>query len=331
MRLSALGDIVNLTVIFSKIREKYPDADIYFITKKQFQDIVEPNNYGIKIITYDSNTGLSGWLELCKKMNNENFDYFLDMHNNIRSKILKHYLKKVKISKFIKPQLKRFFLFYFLINRFPKSFNLISEYLKVLKILDIDSDYGTTEIVLKDSVILSAMEKLKERGIGNNFVVILAIAAWKEKLYSLENYIKVSEAIVEKNNMQVVWIGGKNDINLTKINFNNDKIIKIVGETSLIESMAILRHAKIVIGNDTGLTYASQALGTPTLLIEGPTSRETGAGHCQYGSQVLERDIWCRPCSQKGDRKCYRKKQYCLDFSADEVYAKFNQILSGVE
>jgi len=326
MRLSALGDIVNLTVIFSKIREKYPDAEIHFVTKKQFQSIIESNNHNINVITYDSKTGLSGWRNLCCQLQGENFDYFLDMHNNIRSRILTFYLKNVKTKKFVKPRIKRFFLFYLLLNFFPKSFDLISEYLKVLKLIGIDADQGETDILLQDSVKVEADKVLADFGIEKEFVVILPIAAWKNKLYSLDNYKKVSEMIVNKNNLQVIWLGGKSDEYLQNVEFENKDIIKIIGQTSLMVSMAILQRAKVVIGNDTGLTYAAQALGTPALIIEGPTSRETGAGHIQFGSKVLEKELWCRPCSQKGDRKCYHKKQYCLDFSVDEVYEMFNSI-----
>ena len=27
----------------------------------------------------------------------------------------------------------------------------------------------------------------------------------------------------------------------------------------------------------------------------------------------IEKDIWCRPCSQNGKNLCYRSKQYCMD------------------
>ena len=328
MRLSALGDIVNLTVIFSKIRNKYPDAEIHFVIKKQFQSIVDPNQHNVKIIPYDSKTKLHGWQQLCKQLQKENYDYFLDMHSNIRSRILKLYLKNIPTKKFIKPRFKRFFLFYFLMNFFPKSHNLINEYLKVLTLIGIDADEGETEILLENSVKTEADKVLAKFGIEKEYVVILPIAAWETKRYSLDNYKKVSEMIIKKNDLQVIWLAGKGDEYLQNVQFENKNIIKILGETSLMVSMAILQKAKVVIGNDTGLTYAAQALGTPALIIEGPTSRETGAGHVQYGSKVLEKDIWCRPCSQKGDRKCYRKKQYCLDFSIDEVYEMFNSIRS---
>lgn len=331
MRLSALGDIVNLTVIFSKIRNKYPEAEIHFLVKAEFKAIVANNGYNIQIRTFDSGKGLKGWLSLCRELQKENFDFFLDMHNNIRSWILSQYMRKSKIAHYHKPQVKRYLLFYSLINLFIGHYNLIAAYLKVLKVLGIKDRDGLTEIRLDEEVKTRAKEILSGNDVAENFVVILPIAAWKNKRYSVDRYKLLSQKIMTETDMSVIWLGGPGDDYLDEITFETEKIKKLIGCTSLMESMAILQLAKVVVGNDTGLTYAAQALGTPALIIEGPTSRETGAGHCQYGSQVLEKSLWCRPCSQKGDRKCYRRIQYCLDFSVNEVYEKFNQVLSGAK
>mgnify|MGYP006304345295 CR=1 FL=1 len=185
IRLSALGDIVNLTAIFSVLRDHYPEAQIDFVIKKQFQSIIDPNNYNINVIAYDAATGLTGWRKICRQLQGVKYDYFLDMHNNIRSKILKFYLKNVRTATFKKPRIRRFLLFYMLVNTFPKSFNLVSEYLKVLKILKINATYGKTEILLQQSVQDFAGELLRKKGIGKDFVVILPIAAWKNKRYEI--------------------------------------------------------------------------------------------------------------------------------------------------
>ena len=84
--------------------------------------------------------------------------------------------------------------------------------------------------------------------------------------------------------------------------------------------MAILSLANYVIGSDTGLTHAAEALGKPVSMILGPTSRETGAGVNLKESINLEKDLWCRPCSQNGKALCYRTNQVCMDsISAKDV------------
>ena len=48
-------------------------------------------------------------------------------------------------------------------------------------------------------------------------------------------------------------------------------------------------------------------------MILGPTSKETGGGVNLKSSKNIEVDIWCRPCSQNGQKYCYRAKQYCME------------------
>ncbi len=41
-----------------------------------------------------------------------------------------------------------------------------------------------------------------------------------------------------------------------------------------------------------------------------------------------EVDTWCRPCSQNGRRRCYRREQYCLTgTSVDAVGSSINHLL----
>ena len=51
IRFSSIGDIVLTTPVIRCLRKKYPDADIHFLTKKNFSGIVEANPYVNKVHT----------------------------------------------------------------------------------------------------------------------------------------------------------------------------------------------------------------------------------------------------------------------------------------
>ena len=74
-----------------------------------------------------------------------------------------------------------------------------------------------------------------------------------------------------------------------------------------------MANSRRVIGSDTGLVHAAEALGVDVTMIMGPTSTETGAGVSLPNSNNIEIDLWCRPCSQNGSVPCYREKQYCME------------------
>ncbi len=332
IRLSSLGDIVFLTPIFKVLRNKFPDARIDCLTKVEFQSLLQHNPFISNVLTFDSGGGFAGWHGLCRKLACEGYDLYIDMHNSIRSRILGYYLRKIPHLRFLKPRLKRFLLFYFYINLFPENFTVLNEYMKVLEPLGISGDSSVPEIYLNDLAIQRAEELLEKRGVAKPFVVILPVAAWKNKRYPLEKYRKLAQCIYDTYTIPVVWLGGKKDHYLAELSdLNSGNNISLIGETTLEESIAVLAKSTLVIGNDTGLSYAAEAVKTPLIVILGPTSRETGAGAYSEKSRSIEQQLWCRPCSQKGDRRCYRKRQYCLENSSvEEVFKAVQSVLNDI-
>jgi ADP-heptose:LPS heptosyltransferase len=143
----------------------------------------------------------------------------------------------------------------------------------------------------------------------DSFITVVPGAAWVQKQWSSEKYIE----LIKKINMTVVLLGEKKDKICFQIANKLPSIINLAGKTTLRQALAILSNSKYVIGSDTGLTHAAEALCIPVSMILGPTSRETGAGVHLETSQNIEKDLWCRPCSQNGKRPCYRKNQVCMD------------------
>lgn len=330
VRLSSLGDIVILTPLLQSLREKFPNAQIDFLIKREFADLVTHNSYLSRVISYDVTTGLRGFLSLARQLAQNDYDLILDMHNNLRSHLL-GWICRTPIRRFHKPRLRRFLLFYCWLDFFPRDFNLLSAYYRVVRNLGISyrKDFYP-QIYLPSEAIDRARQILKERGIEGDFVVILPIATWQNKLYPLEGYREVAERVERELGLAVVWLGGRYDIHLQKLKkFSGVKYV-LAGETTLTESLTILRLSRAVVGNDTGLTYAAEALGVPTVLILGPTARQTGAGCYRPTSVTIERSLWCRPCSQKGDRACYRRRRYCLEkIHSAEIFSALCSVIKS--
>ena len=87
---------------------------------------------------------------------------------------------------------------------------------------------------------------------------------------------------------------------------------------------ALLRRARLVMGGDSGPTHLAHALGTPVLMLMGPTDP---ARHGPYGAP--ERALCKRlPCSF-----CYRRfdetKACLLDIPADRVADRAQELLDS--
>ena len=78
IRFSSIGDIVLTTPVIRCLHKQYPDAEIHFLTKQSFKNIVAHNPYINKIHTLDDSFEL-----MLHELATEAYDYIIDLHHNL--------------------------------------------------------------------------------------------------------------------------------------------------------------------------------------------------------------------------------------------------------
>jgi ADP-heptose:LPS heptosyltransferase len=87
---------------------------------------------------------------------------------------------------------------------------------------------------------------------------------------------------------------------------------------------ALLRHARIVLGGDSGPTHMAHTLGTPILMVMGPTDPER---HGPYNAPhlALWKELPCSFCHRRLDST----KGCLLALHPDRVAARAVEVLEG--
>ena len=86
-----IGDIVLSTALVSKIKEKYPDSDIYYLTTPLGKEILKNNPKIKEIIVYDKrgkDKGFRAFISFVRKIRKLKIDVCLTPHRYLRSSIL---------------------------------------------------------------------------------------------------------------------------------------------------------------------------------------------------------------------------------------------------
>ena len=91
IRLSSLGDILLTTPIIRTLKNTYPASKINFLLKQKYNDVLVKNPNLSKIFLYKSEK--DGFEQLLKAMNQEKFDFVIDLQNNLRSYKIRQNLK----------------------------------------------------------------------------------------------------------------------------------------------------------------------------------------------------------------------------------------------
>ena len=309
IRFSSIGDIILATSAVKTIREAFPDAEITFLTLSQYAPILEyhPDIDNLSFIS--KNMSLKDLWQFSRQIKSKDYTHIFDLHNSLRSNLIIS-RSSSNIQQVQKPRWNRFLLYYFHQNNFENDFSTRKMYHKYL-----GSIYKSGDPLPETSLRVSQYEKIKaekmieDQGVKGRFVAIIPGAATAQKQWPKEKYIE----IIKQIKIPTVILGGKSDLICSEISNELNSVVNLSGKTSLREAMAVLSISMYVIGSDTGLTHAAEALGKNVSMILGPTSKETGGGVNLPGSRNIEKDLWCRPCSQNGSTPCYRKSQLCMD------------------
>lgn len=327
IRLSSIGDIVLASPVFRCLKTQLPDAEIHLATKESFAMVTASNPY-IDSFHYYKND-LKAFID---ELRAENFDYVVDLHNNIRSTRIRNALKK-KTFVLDKQNIRKFFLTEFSL----KSVNIrhiTQRSLDTVAPLGVKDDgLGLDYFIAKENeVAISDIPASHHAG----YIVFVAGATYDCKKLPLEQVKKLCSEIQHP----IILIGGEKDREeMEKVSAVDPvKIYNACGKFNLDESADLVRRAKVVVSHDTGFQYIAAALKKSVIAIWGCTSPRLGfepyygsrAGNGNFTNIFL--DLHCQPCSKGTDHcplghfNCMRK----LDMKevAREVHNRLGSVKS---
>ncbi|NOZ03467.1 MAG: glycosyltransferase family 9 protein [FCB group bacterium] len=314
IRFSSIGDIVLTTSPLATLRKAFPTVKIHFLTLEPFVPLLEGQPNIDQIISLEKSAKYRQLTIVGNFLNDAEYDLVIDLHNTLRSQIIRRRIRSTVVRVLKKPRWLRFKLFWLHLNHFPDCFSqrwLLHQPLKDL--VDDWSQLPQTELKVSTIEQQQAADYLRACGVSGDYLVLVPGAAWKQKIWRLDYYRALIKQLEEADLGDIVVVGGAKDTICDSLAATIPELINLRGKTDLRMAMAILSRAKLVIGSDTGLVHAAEALGVRVAMILGPTSRETGGGANLPVSKTYEvSDLWCRPCSQNGKNPCYRKEQFCM-------------------
>ena len=298
VRFSSIGDIV-LTTPVVRMLKKQLNAEVHFLTKTSYVPLLKNNPYIDSVYQIDSSVN-----EVLSDLKKEKYDLVVDLHNNIRTRILKLKLK-VKSKKFNKLNMEKFMLTTFKMDSLPEV-HIVDRYLDTVTHLGVQNDNEGLDFFLNDE------DKVDLSQFPNSFIAFVIGGQHATKMLSTEKII----SIINKLNESVVLIGGQEDfergeqiIAATKNTFNS------CGKYNINQSAYLVKNAKHVITHDTGMMHIAAAFKKKIYSVWGNTVPEFGMHPylSDSNSKIIEvKDLSCRPCSKIGYDKCPKGHFRCM-------------------
>jgi ADP-heptose:LPS heptosyltransferase len=171
IRLSSLGDVVLTTPVPRLLKKKFPNSEIHFITKSEYSDIYINNNNVNKVINLEQNLK-----KTIKFLKSEKYDLVIDLHNNLRSNVIKYSLS-VKHLTYNKQFFARWLFSNFKINLVIK--HITKSYIETLNNLDIEDDDKGLDLFLHEKDLYDINKMPIE--FRNGFYVLVLGGKYKTK------------------------------------------------------------------------------------------------------------------------------------------------------
>ena len=299
IRFSSIGDIVLTSPVIRCLKEQVPGAKVHFLTKQSYRSLLINNPYIDKVQVLDSS-----WDLMMHQLKQEDYDYIIDLHHNLRTLRIKKALPEVKHFSFDKLNLAKWLLTTFKINRLPDE-HIVDRYLATLKSFSVVNDGKGLDFFVSEKDQLGDNDLPMSHMFGYVGVVIgAALATKKMPVHKLQSLCKDIQ-------FPIVLLGGPEDQKagdeIAKI--DDIKIYNSCGKFSLGESAELVKKSKLVIAHDTGLMHIAAAFKKPVISIWGNTIPGFGM-YPYYGNDKVQQfisevtDLRCRPCSKIGYKAC---------------------------
>lgn len=328
IRFSSIGDIVLTSPVIRCLRKKFPEAEIHYCTKKQYVDVValNPNINKLHLLENSLNT-------LVNELKKEKYTHIIDLHNNLRTRIIKLQVKS-KYSTYNKLNIKKWRAVNFKNISVLPFIHIVDRYFEAVKNLGVENDHLGLDFFNGETVLENFAPELSH----TNYIAFAIGAQFATKQMPVEKII----SLCKKINRPVVLLGGNNDVeNGIKISSNCATVINLCGKLTLYQSAQVVKNAALVISHDTGMMHIAAAYNKKIISLWGNTIPEFGM-YPYYGKTLLKEDLNaarngtsdvllisevenlnCRPCSKIGYRQCPKKHFSCMNMHNEEKIIDF--------
>ncbi len=274
IRLSAMGDVAMIVPVLQAFNQQYPEVKVTVLTR----DFFSPFFRGLKnVIVFPaevngSHKGVLGLFKLSRVLKKLEIDAIADLHNVLRSNILKFFFlgkqfsqidkgrteKKALVSGKIFQQLKTTH------QRYVDVFNVLGFELDLL-----NPSFPNKSILNEKTQALVGLDSKKMIGIA-------PFAAHEGKMYPLDLVKEVIDGL-SRDYKVILFGGGTKEITILKdFEKNLENVISVAGKLSLDEELDVISNLEVMISMDSGNGHIAAMLGVKVVTIWGVTHPYAG-------------------------------------------------------
>jgi ADP-heptose:LPS heptosyltransferase len=306
-----MGDVAMTVPVLRAFNQKYPNVKITVISTPFFQPLFDaiPNVTFFSFDKKGKHKGFLGLLRLFLELRKRNIDAFADLHNVLRSKVIRGLFalsgKKVAFTDKGRKEKKEVTR---AVNKIFRPLSTVFErHANVFSALGFPINLSNPAFPGKSklsSEILSVVGEKNEKWIG-----IAPFAQHDSKVYPLDLMGKVIYQLAENPNHKILLFGGgKKEIEtleaLSKLYKN---VISVAGKLKFNQEIQLISNLDVMLSMESGNGHIAAILGVKTITLWGATHPYLGFSpfhQPEENNLVSDRNLYPKlPTSIYGNKK----------------------------
>jgi heptosyltransferase I len=273
LRLSAIGDVCHVLAVIRTLQQAWPKTRFTWVIGK-----VEAKLLGhipeIEFIVYDKSRGMSGVSAIRKQMRGRRFDVLFHMQLALRASVLATVIPaRIKLGFDMKRA--RELQWMFTTHRVEP----------VARQHVLDSLFGFAErfgvldrilrwdIPLPESALAYAQRVIPD---GQSTLIISPCSSHKFRNWRSEYYAQVADYAITAYGMRVILCGGRSELE-KRVGEHiaaqmRQPCENLIGKDTLLQLLATLARATVLISPDSGPAHMATAVGTPVIGLYAATN-----------------------------------------------------------
>lgn len=326
-RFSAVGDIAMTIPLLYSLCDTYPGHRFIFVSRERFGQffVDKPENLDFIGINPAEYNGLHGLFRLYRELSVHPPDMFADLHDVLRTKILRTYFRlfgKTKVASIDKGRKEKKEL-----TR-PGSSNkrqlksTFERYRDVFTRLGLPFTPQFTSLFKKEKGDIEEFSTIIPPKGDDYWIGIAPFARHRGKIYPVDKMEEVVSTLSRQGNIKLIFFGNGPEEEKTVNGWCNryPNTVSFIGRSNFNGELRLISHLDVMLCMDSANMHIASLAGVPAVSIWGATSPLAGfLGWQQRKEDCIEKPLECRPCSIFGNKPCRFGDYRCMDIEPHKI------------
>ena len=325
-----MGDVAMTVSVLKALTEQHPDVKITFVTRAFYKPFFK-NLKNVEVFSADlkgEHKGVLGLYKLSRVLKTLQFDVVADLHNVLRSNILKFFFFGKHVVQIDKGRAeKKALTSGKLFKQLKTTHQRYADVFKTLGyVVDLSNPTFSKSKPLAENVHQFISNK-EYKTIG-----IAPFAAHKSKMYPLEQMEDAIANLSKEYNIILFGAGEKEIETLNRFETKYDNVFSVAGKLTLDEELALISNLDVMLAMDSGNAHIAAMLGVKVITIWGVTHPYAGFApfnQPEVYALLADREKFpLIPTSVYGNKFPEGYENAAGSVSVDEVIAKVNTVIT---